>query len=99
MLGFAIYADLAQLVEHILGKDEVTGSNPVISSKGQPHDLFWSWGFWYENNFLLFTFSQSIEYIYDSVPCADIRFTRGSYARCRLKFGYGKSGVAVVYSV
>ena len=25
-------ADIAQLVEHILGKDEVTGSNPVISS-------------------------------------------------------------------
>ncbi len=26
-------ADIAQLVERILGKDEVTGSNPVISSK------------------------------------------------------------------
>ena len=26
------YADVAQLVEHILGKDEVTGSIPVISS-------------------------------------------------------------------
>ena len=26
-------ADIAQLVEHILGKDEVTGSNPVISLK------------------------------------------------------------------
>ena len=25
-------ADMAQLVEHVLGKDEVTGSNPVISS-------------------------------------------------------------------
>ena len=25
-------ADVAQLVEHILGKDEVTGSIPVISS-------------------------------------------------------------------
>ena len=24
---------MAQAVEHILGKDEVTGSNPVISSK------------------------------------------------------------------
>lgn len=24
---------MAQLVEHVLGKDEVTGSNPVISSK------------------------------------------------------------------
>lgn len=24
---------MAQLVEHILGKDEVTGSSPVISSK------------------------------------------------------------------
>ncbi len=27
------HADVAQLVEHILGKDEVTGSIPVISSK------------------------------------------------------------------
>ena len=27
------YADMAQAVEHVLGKDEVTGSNPVISSK------------------------------------------------------------------
>ena len=27
------YADMAQLVEHILGKDEVTGSIPVSSSK------------------------------------------------------------------
>ena len=26
------FADMAQLVEHILGKDEVTGSTPVISS-------------------------------------------------------------------
>ena len=24
---------MAQQVEHVLGKDEVTGSNPVISSK------------------------------------------------------------------
>ena len=29
-------ADIAQLVEHILGKDEVTGSNPVISSIFMP---------------------------------------------------------------
>ncbi len=27
------YAAMAQLVEHVLGKDEVTGSNPVSSSK------------------------------------------------------------------
>ena len=27
------YADVAQLVEHFLGKEEVTGSIPVISSK------------------------------------------------------------------
>ena len=26
------FADMAQMVEHILGKDEVTGSIPVISS-------------------------------------------------------------------
>ena len=29
-------ADMAQVVEHILGKDEVTGSNPVISSIKTP---------------------------------------------------------------
>ena len=27
------YANMAQLVEHILGKDEVPGSNPGISSR------------------------------------------------------------------
>ena len=26
------FADVAQSVEHILGKDEVTGSSPVVSS-------------------------------------------------------------------
>ena len=29
----AKYAAMAQVVEHVLGKDEVTGSNPVSSSK------------------------------------------------------------------
>ena len=29
-------ADVAQSVERILGKDEVTGSNPVISSMKNP---------------------------------------------------------------
>ena len=28
------FADVAQQVEHVLGKDEVTGSSPVISSTG-----------------------------------------------------------------
>ena len=32
MLPVALPADVAQSVERILGKDEVTGSNPVISS-------------------------------------------------------------------
>ena len=32
-------ADVAQQVERILGKDEVTGSNPVISSKNH-HDMY-----------------------------------------------------------
>jgi hypothetical protein len=27
------YADVAQLVEHFLGKEEVSGSSPVISSE------------------------------------------------------------------
>ncbi len=29
----SLIADVAQLVEHILGKDEVTGSIPVVSSR------------------------------------------------------------------
>ena len=29
---FGVLADVAQLVEHVLGKDEVTGSIPVVSS-------------------------------------------------------------------
>ncbi len=31
------YAVMAQLAEHVLGKDEVTGSNPVNSSKDKDH--------------------------------------------------------------
>ena len=31
-LGFAANAHVAQLVEHVLGKDEVTGSIPVMGS-------------------------------------------------------------------
>ena len=30
------YAAMAQLVERVLGKDEVTGSNPVSSSRRTP---------------------------------------------------------------
>ena len=33
------YADIAQSVERILGKDEVTGSNPVISSMKKGHPI------------------------------------------------------------
>ena len=32
MYNANVVADVAQQVERILGKDEVTGSNPVISS-------------------------------------------------------------------
>jgi hypothetical protein len=31
-LGFSTNAHVAQLVEHVLGKDEVTGSIPVMGS-------------------------------------------------------------------
>ncbi|KAF0211790.1 MAG: hypothetical protein FD178_3341, partial [Ignavibacteria bacterium] len=34
-------ADVAQLVEHFLGKEEVTGSIPVISSKEMEKVLKW----------------------------------------------------------
>jgi hypothetical protein len=36
LLFAALNADVAQSVAHILGKDEVTGSNPVISSIKKP---------------------------------------------------------------
>ena len=30
--GLPVFADVAQVVAHILGKDEVMGPNPIISS-------------------------------------------------------------------
>ena len=33
--GFATSAHVAQLVEHVLGKDEVTGSIPVMGSTAE----------------------------------------------------------------
>jgi hypothetical protein len=35
MIGITLedFADVAQLVECVLGKDEVTGSNPVVGSE------------------------------------------------------------------
>lgn len=39
-----IAADIAQEVECVLGKDEVTGSNPVISSKTKAP--LWCFLFW-----------------------------------------------------
>ena len=38
-LGFATNAHVAQLVEHVLGKDEVTGSIPVMGSTSQNRRL------------------------------------------------------------
>ena len=34
-----ICAHIAQQVEHFLGKEEVTGSNPVMSSKGNENTV------------------------------------------------------------
>ena len=36
------YAAMAQLVERVLGKDEVGGSNPPSSSKEHPQKVFFS---------------------------------------------------------
>ncbi len=33
-------AQIAQLAEHVLGKDEVAGSNPVLGSRSTSHDFF-----------------------------------------------------------
>ena len=32
-------AQIAQLAEHVLGKDEVAGSNPVLGSRSTSHDF------------------------------------------------------------
>jgi len=37
LTNFAEIAHVAQLVEHVLGKDEVTGSIPVMGSRGTNH--------------------------------------------------------------
>ena len=44
---------MAQLVERILGKDEVPGSNPGSSSKTNPNRK--GWGFWFVLELLLLT--------------------------------------------
>ena len=36
MVGNSVFAHIAQSVEHFLGKEEVTGSNPVMSSTFWP---------------------------------------------------------------
>ena len=38
---------MAQSAEHILGKDEVPGSNPGISSRQKPHCIQLRWGIFY----------------------------------------------------
>jgi hypothetical protein len=38
-------ADIAQSVEHFLGKEEVMGSNPIVSS------TFFDLGFWFYEKF------------------------------------------------
>ena len=52
---FKSYADIAQVVECILGKDEVTGSNPVISSKKPNAFAF---------GFLLFTIASYLKLLW-----------------------------------
>ena len=37
-LGSGLNAHVAQLVEHVLGKDEVTGSIPVVSSMNRKEE-------------------------------------------------------------
>ena len=38
-LGSGLNAHVAQLVEHVLGKDEVTGSIPVVGSRTRSADI------------------------------------------------------------
>ena len=35
-----VYAHIAQAVEHFLGKEEVTGSNPVMGSRSKCYMFF-----------------------------------------------------------
>ena len=53
--GKTEYADMAQEVEHILGKDEVTSSNLVISStkKGFRLEALFSWSWGEEKNIIV----------------------------------------------
>lgn len=44
-IGKSEYAVMAQLAEHVLGKDEVTGSNPVNSSNIKGYKLYVYQGF------------------------------------------------------
>ena len=43
---------MAQSAEHILGKDEVPGSNPGISSR-KPHCIYLRWGGFYVQRILI----------------------------------------------
>jgi hypothetical protein len=43
MLYYVGYAIVAQLVEHVIGNDEVTGSIPVNGSRKKSPSLYFFW--------------------------------------------------------
>ena len=73
------FADMAQEVEHVLGKDEVTSSNLVISSKTKPphtRRFYFSLYLLFSFFAFLFTFSDVSEKFlkYQKTPVRGVRF-------------------------
>ena len=67
------FADIAQSVECILGKDEVTGSNPVISSTCKPLNLgVWRFFLLRENRKKRFCVTFDLPHIVQTVQKVDI---------------------------
>ena len=75
---------MAQVVEHILGKDEVTGSSPVISSKDRDAQSPLSF-FMPKNEKGLEAVTRGSKFIYE--------FGRNSTVYCFVASGYFKSPV------
>ena len=75
---------MAQVVEHILGKDEVTGSSPVISSKDRDAQSPLSF-FMPKNEKGLEPVTRGSKFIYE--------FGRNSTVYCFVASGYFKSPV------
>ena len=73
------HADVAQSVERILGKDEVTGSNPVISSRNQSEMA----GFFVVLEWVLQERLLCVAFVRS--PCVQIRFLSKTLSKIRVR--------------